>query len=172
MRAQRRHARTAANVNYFVLRRFDMEIAEWPNGSNDVPGFEALHESRAGAAITILPTGRRGDADIEFELVVLCGIGCEGIIAPQGDIITALVIKYMLRFPYVAVWFFYFDLAETDFAISGNFKLQIIAGLIFRERTGVHRFKREFLNIGRNIDIGYYAQPATFGHGGSGLVRG
>ena len=67
VRAQGRHAGTAADIHHFLLRRLDVEIAERADGGDGVARFEAEHVGGADARRAILSRRRRGDADVEAE---------------------------------------------------------------------------------------------------------
>ena len=67
MRPQRRHARAAADIDHFLLRRLEVKVAGRPDGADRIAGLEAEHVGRTDAGRTVLSRWRRGDADVEAQ---------------------------------------------------------------------------------------------------------
>ena len=99
MRAQRRHASPAAEIDHFSFCRLDMKIAKRADGRDGIAGLEAMDIGGARAGEAVLAARRRGDADIEAKLFVHGGVGGQGIIAPHRDVIRRAKIENVLRLP-------------------------------------------------------------------------
>src|SRR5450755_3722079 len=100
MRAQRRHACTAADIDHFLVARFDVEIAERPDGADLVAGSEPVDIRRAHTRSAILPAWWRRDADIESQLTVHGWVGGDRVVTAHRSGIFCATLEYVLSSPH------------------------------------------------------------------------
>ena len=126
---QRSHAGAPANVDHLPLRGLDMEIAERPDGRNNVSRLEAEYITGADAGSTILAWRRRCNADVEAQRAIpLLVAGERVVVAPAGLGITRHKIEDMLLLPDGGERLGNVELAKADRIVSGNIELQVIPG--------------------------------------------
>ena len=99
VRAQGSHAGTATEVDHFVLRFLDEEIAEGSEGLDRVAGLEVPDIRGSDTGLAVLAARWGGDADIETQLRVLVGVGRQRVVAPQLRVVFGFVIENMICSP-------------------------------------------------------------------------
>src|SRR5262245_10274859 len=100
MGAQGSHAGTAPDVDRFLLRGLEMEIAKWSDRPDDIAGLQTENVCGANPWRTILSRRRRSDADVESQCALGGRVARKGIVvAPAGGGIAGDELKQILASP-------------------------------------------------------------------------
>ena len=143
-----------------------MEIAKRADRGDSVARLEAEDVGRADAGAAILPARRRGDADIEAQLLVRGRVGGERIVAPaRRRGCSAHRSKTPLGLPDLGKRLAHRDLAQRDLRIGRDVELQVLAGPVVQLARARLGLEHQFLDEGGHIVVADHAE----GVGGGGL---
>lgn len=145
--AERGHAGAAADVEHFLLGRFDMEIAEGADGGDGIAGFEVEDIGGADAWGAVHALWGCRDADIKGEGAFFGAVAGEGvIIAAIGVVVGGDQIEKVIALPDIVEGCGDIEIAEADLLESGDVELEVIAWGEGDVLVGVDGFEHQFFD--------------------------
>lgn len=161
MRTERGHAGTAADIDHFALGGLDVEVAEGADGGDDVTGFEVENIARSDAGGALLTNGWRGNAHIESELTLGCGVAGDGVVvAAAGMRIRGDEIENVLIAPDRGKGFRDIEASKGDGIVGWDFELEIVAGSEV-DCGGTLRFKNQLFDERGHAVIADHAETES-----------
>src|SRR5262245_49545218 len=147
MGAQGGHAGTTPDVDRFLLRGLEMEIAERPGCRDNIAGLET--ESIGGAnPRRAVSSGRRcSNTDVEAQRSLGDGVTGQGIVVtPAGGGIAGDERKQILLLPNTGIGLRDIKVAEPYCLVRWNFELQVVSRCEVNLPGNVDRLENQLLD--------------------------